>query len=145
MLIRREALLSAGLLDERFFLYCEEADLCLRIKRTGWSVRHLPAMTIMHHIGKGGHDPRIDAQQAYSRRQFARKHFGPVHRLLFLARSASATRSARRRWSAARTPGAPGVGPLVAARALRDRPAAVQPRPPPRSTRRASAARAGLT
>ena len=85
MLVRREALLSAGLLDERFFLYCEEADLCLRIKRTGWSIRHLPAMTITHHIGKGGHDPRIDAQQAYSRRQYARKHFGPLHRLLFLA------------------------------------------------------------
>ena len=42
-------------------------------------------MTIVHHIGKGGHDPRIDAQQAYSRRQFARKHFGPVQRLLFLS------------------------------------------------------------
>jgi N-acetylglucosaminyl-diphospho-decaprenol L-rhamnosyltransferase len=85
MLIRREALLSAGLLDERFFLYCEEADLCLRIKRAGWQIRHLPAMTITHHIGKGGHDPVIDAQQAYSRRLYARKHFGRAQRLLFLA------------------------------------------------------------
>jgi N-acetylglucosaminyl-diphospho-decaprenol L-rhamnosyltransferase len=85
MLLRREALLSAGLLDERFFLYCEEADLCLRIKRAGWRIRHLPAMTIVHHIGKGGHEPRIDAQQAYSRRQYARKNFAPPHRVLFLA------------------------------------------------------------
>ena len=33
MLARREALLSAGLLDERSFIYSEEPDLCLRIKR----------------------------------------------------------------------------------------------------------------
>ena len=37
MLCRREALLSAGLLDERFFIYSEEPDLCLRMKRAGWA------------------------------------------------------------------------------------------------------------
>ncbi len=42
MLARREAVLSAGLFDERFFLYSEEPDLCLRMKRAGWGVRHLP-------------------------------------------------------------------------------------------------------
>ncbi|HYM53828.1 MAG TPA: glycosyltransferase, partial [Solirubrobacteraceae bacterium] len=54
MLIRREALLSAGLLDERFFIYSEEPDLCLRIRRAGWQVRHLPQMTIVHHVGNAG-------------------------------------------------------------------------------------------
>ena len=29
-------------MDERFFIYCEEPDLCLRIKRAGWEVQHLP-------------------------------------------------------------------------------------------------------
>ncbi|MDX6408603.1 MAG: hypothetical protein QOE13_1674, partial [Gaiellaceae bacterium] len=32
MLARREALLSGGILDERFFIYGEEPDLCLRMK-----------------------------------------------------------------------------------------------------------------
>ena len=32
MFARREALEAAGFLDERFFIYCEEPDLCLRIK-----------------------------------------------------------------------------------------------------------------
>ena len=41
MLARREALESAGFLDERFFIYSEEPDLCLRIKRAGWRVCHL--------------------------------------------------------------------------------------------------------
>jgi GT2 family glycosyltransferase len=38
MLARREALQSAGFLDERFFIYSEEPDLCLRMKRAGWKV-----------------------------------------------------------------------------------------------------------
>jgi N-acetylglucosaminyl-diphospho-decaprenol L-rhamnosyltransferase len=50
MFARRDALLSAGLLDERFFLFAEEPDLCLRIRRAGWDVRHLPTMTITHHL-----------------------------------------------------------------------------------------------
>jgi len=85
MLARREALLSAGLLDERFFIYSEEPDLCLRIKRAGWQVRHLPQMTIVHHAGKGGVRPRMVAQDAYARKQYARKHFSPAYRGLYLA------------------------------------------------------------
>jgi len=84
LLARREALLSAGLLDERFFLLCEEPDLCLRIKRAGWQVRHLPQMTILHHAGKHRASPRMLAQEAYARKQYAHKHFNPVYRGLFL-------------------------------------------------------------
>jgi len=85
MLARREALLSAGLLDERFFIYSEEPDLCLRIKRAGWQIRHLPQMTIVHHAGKGGVRPRMVAQDAYTRRQYAQKHFSPASRGLYLS------------------------------------------------------------
>ncbi len=85
MLIRDEALRAAGLMDERFFLYCEETDLCLRIARAGWHIQHLPAMTIRHHAGKGGARPAFVAQDALSRALYARKHFGQPHRALFLA------------------------------------------------------------
>ena len=85
MLARREALLGAGLMDERFFMYCEEPDLCLRIKRGGWSVRHLPSLTILHHAGKAGWSPRFVAQDAYARRQYMEKHFGAAHRALGLS------------------------------------------------------------
>lgn len=84
MLARREAILSAGLLDERSFIYSEEPDLCLRIKRAGWRVRHLPGMTIVHHASKGGVRPRMVAQDAYARQQYAHKHFGSIHRMLYL-------------------------------------------------------------
>jgi GT2 family glycosyltransferase len=85
MLARRRALLSAGFLDERFFIYSEEPDLCLRIRRAGWQVRHLPQMTIIHHAGKGGIRPRMIAQDAFARRQYAEKHFPPVQRVLYLS------------------------------------------------------------
>jgi GT2 family glycosyltransferase len=84
MLARREALLAAGILDERFFIYAEEPDLCLRIKRAGWRVRHLPSMTILHH-GKDGVRPRMVAQDAYARRQYAQKHFSKSYGAAYLA------------------------------------------------------------
>ncbi len=85
MLARREALLGAGLLDERFFIYSEEPDLCLRMKRAGWTTRHLPQMTIVHHAAKGGVRPKMVAQDAYTRRQYARKHFSSNYAAGYLA------------------------------------------------------------
>jgi hypothetical protein len=81
MLIRWEALQSAGFMDERFFLYCEETDLCLRIKQAGWEVRHVPYLTILHHADKAGWNPRLDAQAAFAKRQYFEKNLPPVHRL----------------------------------------------------------------
>ena len=85
MLARREAVLAAGLMDERFFIYCEEPDLCLRITRAGWEVRHLPSMTILHHAGRSGYAPRFMAQEAFARRQYMQKHFPPLRRGAALA------------------------------------------------------------
>jgi GT2 family glycosyltransferase len=106
MLARRDALLSAGLLDERFFIYSEETDLCFRVKRAGWRVLHLPTMTIVHHAGKGGVRPKMTAQDAFTRRQYAHKHFGPTRRRMYL--TAVAARHALR--------ALPGAGGEAAAR-----------------------------
>lgn len=85
LLVRREALDDAGLLDERFFFYSEEIDLCLRVKRAGWEIRHLPHLTIVHHGGSTDSSPRMEAQLAYARRQYATKHFGRARRAAFVA------------------------------------------------------------
>lgn len=85
MLARHDALLSSGLFDERFFLYSEEPDLCLRIKRAGWTIGHLPLMTITHHAAKGGIRPKMIAQEAFTRRQYAHKHFSAPRRVAYLA------------------------------------------------------------
>ena len=81
MLVRKEALQSAGFMDERFFLYCEETDLCLRIRQAGWDIRHVPTFTILHHVGMTGWHPHLDAQAAFSKRQYFRKHLSPAHRV----------------------------------------------------------------
>ena len=84
MLARREAVLSAGLFDERFFIYSEEPDLCLRMRKAGWTIRHVPSMTIIHHAGKAGIQPRMIAQDVFTRRQYAAKHFTRTHRIAYL-------------------------------------------------------------
>lgn len=38
MALRRECVVQVGLFDERYFAYCEEADLGLRARSAGWSV-----------------------------------------------------------------------------------------------------------
>jgi N-acetylglucosaminyl-diphospho-decaprenol L-rhamnosyltransferase len=83
MLARREAIESAGFLDERFFMYSEETDLCRRIRSAGWGVRHLPSMTILHYGAQVGIDPTIESLSAYNRIAYAGKHFSPVHRVFY--------------------------------------------------------------
>ena len=82
MLARSDAIREAGLMDERYFLYCEEPDLCKSLKSAGWEVRYVPDMTILHYWGKDGHNPRLSAQDAYSRRQYLFKHHRPPSRWL---------------------------------------------------------------
>lgn len=50
MWIRREALEQAGLLDERFFAFGEDIDLCYRIKvEHGWKVYYNPQVVVTHY------------------------------------------------------------------------------------------------
>ncbi|MGQ9585103.1 MAG: glycosyltransferase family 2 protein [Anaerolineae bacterium] len=51
MMARGEAVAQVGLLDERFFMYCEEIDWCMRFWRAGWSVHAVPAAEVVHHEG----------------------------------------------------------------------------------------------
>ena len=48
---RREALQKLGGLDEKFFMYFEDADLCRRARQKGWTVHYLPAVTVTHNAG----------------------------------------------------------------------------------------------
>lgn len=52
MLVRREACTDVGLLDEQFFMYCEEIDWCRRIKQAGWAIMHAPGARVVHHGGQ---------------------------------------------------------------------------------------------
>lgn len=49
--IRRTMLEQTGFFDERFYLYYEETDLCLRAHRAGWKVYFIPEAEIVHDAG----------------------------------------------------------------------------------------------
>ena len=74
LLFRRSALELVGGFDERFFLYCEETDLCLRLNEAGLAVGYEPAATVVH--DGGGSAPRSSLLwvHARSRLHYARKH-----------------------------------------------------------------------
>ena len=48
MFMRKEALDTAGLLDETFFMYGEDIDLCYRIKNSGWKIIYYGESKITH-------------------------------------------------------------------------------------------------
>jgi len=48
LMTRRSLLDSVGLMDERFFMYYEEVDLCYRVKEAGWRIVYVPESTITH-------------------------------------------------------------------------------------------------
>ena len=51
MLIRADALHQAGFIDEKYFLYYEENDLCMRIKKMGWKMQYAPKSKVWHKVG----------------------------------------------------------------------------------------------
>jgi N-acetylglucosaminyl-diphospho-decaprenol L-rhamnosyltransferase len=51
MLVRRVVLERVGRLDERFFMYGEDLDWCLRTRLAGWSVRYEPDVVVQHQHG----------------------------------------------------------------------------------------------
>jgi len=48
MLVRRDAIEDTGTLDERFFMYGEETDWCMRFKKHGWKILFCPNGKIIH-------------------------------------------------------------------------------------------------
>jgi hypothetical protein len=76
-MIRRKAVEDIGLLDERFFMYGEELDWCLRAKRAGWEVMYHPQAEIIHYKGESTkYNSRKAALEFYRAMYlFHKKHF----------------------------------------------------------------------
>jgi GT2 family glycosyltransferase len=51
MLVKREALLDVGLLDEGYFLHCEDLDWCMRFRQMGWKIIFVPDARVIHRKG----------------------------------------------------------------------------------------------
>lgn len=89
MMIRRKVLETIGLLDDRYFMYYEEVDFCLRARRAGFPIRYVPESVIVHLIGKSSgvtdaaqRNRRRPAYWFESRRRFFTKNFGLAYTML---------------------------------------------------------------
>jgi N-acetylglucosaminyl-diphospho-decaprenol L-rhamnosyltransferase len=77
MTVRRQTLDEIGPMDERFFMYFEDADLCRRAREAGWLVYYLPQVEIFHHSGASSQNrPRAIWDLHKSAFLYHRKH-GP--------------------------------------------------------------------
>jgi len=79
LMLRRRALEEMGLLDENFFLYFEDNDLCLRLRQKGWKVYFNPTVHVVHLGGESlvKNEP-ARAEYCYSLLYFYSKHYGKL-------------------------------------------------------------------
>ncbi len=119
MLVRAEAIERAGEFDERFWAYCEESELCLRIRRAGLRVGVVPAAVADQDPGG---EKRLGAWSYLLTRngaEYARRAAGTKGAVLAVARSAGfvavnlarmVARTGRRRPGGVREPWVLAVG-----------------------------------
>jgi len=55
LLLNSEAFRSLGGFDERYFMYCEDTDLCLRMQLAGWHLRHVTGARLVHDARRDSH------------------------------------------------------------------------------------------
>lgn len=79
MLVRREAIARAGLLDEHFFMYGEDLDWALEIRKAGWNARYFPDVSVLH-VKRAASRRSSKAQIAFHEAMlyFYRKHYQGV-------------------------------------------------------------------
>lgn len=78
MFARRACLEEVGIFDERYFAYCEEADLALRAKRLGWE-SGLVRGAMVKNPYVGSSSAAIDYLQLRNTLLLVREHSGTYH------------------------------------------------------------------
>lgn len=76
ILVRRSALEELAGLDDGFFMYGEDIDLCRRLRDAGYDIVFEPGATVVHEGGASAPRPALLPVLAASRIRYARKHGG---------------------------------------------------------------------
>ena len=81
-LVRRKVAEQIGWLDDKFFIYCEEIDWAMRIKRAGWQVWCVPQAEIVHHEAQSTRQFRdaMFVELWRARRRLYEKHYSRAFR-----------------------------------------------------------------
>ena len=86
MMVRKTAMDSVGLLDERFFFFFEETDWAYRMRRAGWKIFFVPSARIFHIQGQSvGREARGRLLFYRSRYLYLRKWFPKSYPLMVAA------------------------------------------------------------
>ena len=85
MVVRKEAIASAGMFDEDFFMYGEDLDWCYRIQEAGWEIHYTPDTQIIHYKGESTKKGELRYVLLFygAMLRFAEKHFKKRHSFLF--------------------------------------------------------------
>jgi GT2 family glycosyltransferase len=77
LLIRRSVVDRVGPLDERFFMYGEDLDWCLRTREAGWTVRYEPDVVVQHQHGAASRKRAVRTTYSFFHAMdlFYRKHY----------------------------------------------------------------------
>jgi N-acetylglucosaminyl-diphospho-decaprenol L-rhamnosyltransferase len=85
LLVRRSDLESVGLLDERYFMYTEDVDLCVSLRKRGRDILFVPYSEIVHLGGRSaGRNPHTERLRRASQLAYYEKHHAPWVPLLRL-------------------------------------------------------------
>jgi N-acetylglucosaminyl-diphospho-decaprenol L-rhamnosyltransferase len=79
LLLRRTALETLGGLDDGFFMYSEDVDLCKRLRDEGFGLRFEPAATVVHEGGASAPRSALLPVLAFSKIRYAKKHRGRTY------------------------------------------------------------------
>lgn len=75
MFVRGAALSRVGLLDEGYFMHCEDLDWCKRFWDAGYQVAYVPAAGALHRKGGSGRGPGVVWHLHRGMLRFYRKHY----------------------------------------------------------------------
>ena len=78
MIVRHELIRDLEGFDEDFFLYGEDLDLCLRIRKAGWLIGHIPEAEVIHWEGqseRGNLPVEVWEKKIKAEFGFYRKHY----------------------------------------------------------------------
>ncbi len=77
MMIKKEVLDKVGFFDERFFMYCEDIDLCHRINQTQYQIYYVPTTQIIHYKGESTRKDNLDYVITFNKAlyQFFQKYY----------------------------------------------------------------------
>ena len=77
MFVKREAMEEVGLLDEGYFLHCEDLDWCMRFRQKGWKILFVPDVEVTHAKGicSEGRAVRVEWHKHKGMVRFYRKFF----------------------------------------------------------------------